>query len=58
MIQKDVIIEFYLLCRKLEREFRYFDDEEIRRREEEQKKQVEEYKVFRDQVKAWREQDK
>lgn len=35
MIKKDVIIEFYLLCRKLEREFRYFDDEEIRRREEE-----------------------
>lgn len=52
------IIEFYLLCRKPEREPRYLDDEEIRRREEEQKKQVEEYKAFRDQVKAWREQDK
>lgn len=47
-----------MLCRKPEREPRYLDDEEIRRREEEQKKQVEEYKAFRDQVKAWREQDK
>ncbi|XP_022294386.2 androglobin-like isoform X15 [Crassostrea virginica] len=44
--------------KKPEREPRYLDDEEIRRREEEQKRQVEEYKAFRDHVKAWREQDK
>nr|XP_022294389.1 androglobin-like isoform X19 [Crassostrea virginica] len=44
--------------KKPEREPRYLDDDEIRRREEEQKRQVEEYKAFRDHVKAWREQDK
>lgn len=51
-------MDFSSFLKKPEREPRYLDDEEIRRREEEQKKQVEEYKAFRDQVKAWREQDK
>lgn len=51
-------MRFLPFIRKPEREPRYLDDEEIRRREEEQKRQVEEYKAFRDQVKAWREQDK
>ncbi|KAK3097303.1 hypothetical protein FSP39_008511 [Pinctada imbricata] len=37
---------------------RYLDEEELRRREEEQKQQIEEYKAFRDRVKAWREKDK
>lgn len=51
-------MDFSPFLKKPEREPRYLDDEEIRRREEEQKKQVEEYKAFRDQVKVWREQDK
>ncbi|XP_048766494.2 androglobin-like isoform X7 [Ostrea edulis] len=51
-------MDFSPFLKKPEREPRYLDDEEIRRREEEQKRQVEEYKAFRDQVKAWREQDK
>ena len=55
---KGVTIRFSGYFRKPEREPRYLDDEEIRRREEEQKRQVEEYKAFRDHVKAWREQDK